>query len=83
MLVNVSDLCPSCRQISGLGGLTVEDTINTIISKKNQGINPPFNDDEANAMIYSCIYRYRNKDVTHPCLRLIADMVPSYMKGQR
>jgi hypothetical protein len=82
MIVEVSDLCSSCRQIPGLGGLTVEDSINTLISKKNQGIRPPFDDDEFNAMIYSCIYRYRNKDVTHPCLRLIANMIPPHMKGR-
>jgi len=82
MIIEASELCPSCRQIPGVGGLTVEDTINTIISKKSQGINPPFNDDETNAMIYSCIYQYRNRDVSHPCLRKIMDMIPPHMKGR-
>jgi len=82
MIVKVSELCPSCRQIPGAGNLTVEDTINTINSKKNQGINPPFGDDETNAMIYGCIYKYRNGDVSHSCLRLIMDMIPSHMKGR-
>ncbi|MDR2582036.1 MAG: hypothetical protein LBC75_00970 [Fibromonadaceae bacterium] len=80
MIVEVSDLCSSCRQIPGLGNMTVEATINTINSKKEKGERPPFSDDKFNAMIYSCISRYRNKDVTHPCLRKIMDMLPPYMK---
>jgi len=80
MIVKVSELCPSCRQLPGVAGLTVEATINTINSKKENGISPPFSDDQTNAMIYSCIYKYN--DVSHSCLRLIMDMIPPSMRGR-
>jgi hypothetical protein len=84
MIVEVSDLCFSCRQIPGLGGMTVEDTINTLNSRKENGERPPFSDDEFNVMIYSCIYRYKKESepVTHLCLKLIANMIPPHMKGR-
>jgi len=77
MIVEVSELCPSCRQLPGVAGMTVEATINAINSNKGAF---PLSDDQANAMIYSCIYKYN--DVSHSCLRLISDMVPPYMKGR-
>jgi hypothetical protein len=77
MIIEASELCPSCRQVPGINGMTIEATINSIRSNREKIGR---SDDEINVMIYSCLYEY--KDVSHTCLRLISDRIPSYMKGR-
>jgi len=79
MIIEPSELCPSCRQAPGLNGMTIETTISAI--HNNRAKCGP--DDEINVMIYSCLYKYWNRDVSHRCLRLIMDMIPPYMRGHR
>jgi len=80
MLIKASELCPTCRQIPGANGMTLEATIDAFNYNRGKFSQ---SDDDLNAVIFSYLFAYKDTWHCTRCWQLILDRLPSYMKGPR